>query len=161
MSPIQSMADDEECDLVRHLAEHGLSGERIVVEITEGVLLNASPKVQERFDELKKAKIQLALDDFGTGYSSMSYLHKFDIDYIKIDKSFVQNLASNQGSRAITETIIAMAHKLNKKVIAEGIETQHQLDYLIQAGCDYGQGYFYSEALPPQEFLDFARSELS
>lgn len=153
MSPIQFMSDVDECDLVRHLAESGLSGERIVIEITEGILLNGSSKVIERFNAFRKAGIQIALDDFGTGYSSMSYLHKFDIDYIKIDKSFVQNLASSQGSRAIAETIITMAHKLNKKVVAEGVETPQQLDYLLEVGCDYGQGYLFSRALPPEKFL--------
>ncbi|TFW10397.1 EAL domain-containing protein [Oxalobacteraceae bacterium OM1] len=158
MSPVQFMTDVEECDLPSHLAESSLPGERIVVEITEGVLLNGSPKAVERFNGLRSARIQVALDDFGTGYSSMSYLHKFDIDYIKIDKSFVQNLASSHDSRAIVETIIAMAHKLKKKVVAEGIETGQQLDYLLGAGCDYGQGYLFSEALPPEKFIGLAPS---
>jgi EAL domain-containing protein (putative c-di-GMP-specific phosphodiesterase class I) len=94
----------------------------------------------------------VALDDFGTGYSSMTYLKKFDIDYLKIDQSFVQDIETNTGSRAIAESIIVMAHKLGLKVIAEGIETAGQEEILRSAGCDYGQGYLFSKAVPPATF---------
>jgi len=161
MSPIQFMSDGSGLHLVQYLSETGFPGERIVIEITEGVLMNASDNVFSRFNEFRKAGIQIALDDFGTGYSSMSYLHRFDIDYIKIDKSFVQNVTVNQGSRAIAETIIAMAHKLNKEVIAEGIETQDQLEYLVQAGCDYGQGFLFSQAVPAEQFIELLKSPVS
>jgi diguanylate cyclase (GGDEF)-like protein/PAS domain S-box-containing protein len=155
MSPIQFMSQDNDINWVQHLADIGLSGDRIVVEVTEGVLLNASDKTFNRFHELRKACIQIALDDFGTGYSSMSYLQKFEIDYIKIDKSFVHNITTDQGNSTIAETIIVMAHKLGKKVIAEGVETQEQLDYLTQLGCDYGQGFLFSKAVPPDQFMTF------
>ncbi len=96
--------------------------------------------------------IQVALDDFGTGYSSLSYLQKFDIDYIKIDRRFVHNLGSSPESIALCEAIIVMAHKLNMKVIAEGIETEEQLDLLKQIDCDYGQGYLFSQPIPAEAF---------
>lgn len=153
MSPIQFMAAEKEINWMKYLADAELSGEKIVIEITEGVLLNASEKVLERFNEFRNAGIHIALDDFGTGYSSLSYLQKFDIDYIKIDKSFVQDITVNQGSRTIAETVIVMAHKLGKEVIAEGIETQEQLAYLAQENCDYGQGFLFSKAVSADQFL--------
>lgn len=100
----------------------------------------------------RDAGIHVALDDFGTGYSSMAYLKKFDIDYVKIDRSFVRDIDANAGSRTIAESIIVMAHKLGLKVIAEGIETPSQEEILRAAGCDYGQGYLFSNAVPPEVF---------
>jgi len=97
--------------------------------------------------------VQVALDDFGTGYSSMSYLQKFQIDYVKIDQSFVRNISTDAGSRTIAETIIMMSHKLGKKVIAEGIENREQLQCLSEAGCDYGQGYLFAPPLPEEDLI--------
>lgn len=102
--------------------------------------------------QYRDAGIQVAIDDFGTGYSSMAYLRKFDIDYLKIDQSFVRDVATDPGDRAIVRSIIAMAHELGLKVIAEGIETQAQKTLLREAGCDYGQGFLFSKAVPPEEF---------
>ena len=99
--------------------------------------------------------MQISLDDFGTGYSALSYLKKFDIDYLKIDQSFVANLLINDTDSVICEAIILMAHKLGMKVVAEGIETIEQRDFLIQAGCNYGQGYLFSKPVPAQEFEKF------
>lgn len=137
------------------LAQAGLSGKSIVVEITEGLLLDANEVVNKKFLEFRDASIQVALDDFGTGYSSLSYLKKFDIDYIKIDRTFVSHLAPNSDDLALCEAMILMAHKLGIKVIAEGIETQEQQQLLIAAGCDFGQGFLFSEALPADEFEQF------
>ncbi|MCK5354400.1 MAG: EAL domain-containing protein, partial [Methyloprofundus sp.] len=92
-------------------------------------------------------------DDFGTGYSSLAYLNKFDIDYLKIDQSFTRNLVDSSADQALCEAIIVMAHKLGLKVIAEGIETEEQLQLLKAAGCDYGQGYLFSRPVPADEFI--------
>ena len=93
------------------------------------------------FDQgLRDSGIQVAIDDFGTGFSSLSYLKKFDIDYLKIDKSFVHNLDIDKNNIALSEAIIVMAHKLGLKVIAEGVETEMQKQMLIDAGCDFSQG---------------------
>jgi sensor c-di-GMP phosphodiesterase-like protein len=116
------------------------------------MLLHASSSVTDKLLEYRDAGIQVAIDDFGTGYSSMAYLKKFDIDYLKIDQSFVAEIATDEGSLTIAESIIVMAHKLGLKVIAEGIETEAQLALLKEAGCDYGQGFLFSPALPPQGF---------
>lgn len=115
-------------------------------------LLNANEDVKNILLEYRDAGIQVALDDFGTGYSSLSYLNKLDIDFLKIDRSFVQNLQADSNDLALCEAIIVMAHKLGLKVIAEGIETQGQQDLLINAGCDHGQGYLFAKPLSVTEF---------
>lgn len=134
------------------LQELGLSGENIVIEVTEGLLLNVDTHVADELLRLRDAGIQVAIDDFGTGYSSLSYLKKFDIDYLKIDRLFVSNLETDANDRALSEAIIVMAHKLGLKVIAEGVETEGQLNLLTIAGCDYAQGYLFSKPVPPAEF---------
>lgn len=115
------------------------------------MLLNLSSAVSNKLEELRDAEIQVSLDDFGTGYSSLSYLMKLDIDYLKIDKSFVCNLAPDSDDLVLCEAIISMAHKLGLKVIAEGVETSQQRDLLMLANCDYAQGYLYSKPVPPEE----------
>jgi EAL domain-containing protein (putative c-di-GMP-specific phosphodiesterase class I) len=124
----------------------------MIVEITEGLLLNADDEVIDKLLWLRDNGLQVAIDDFGTGYSSLSYLKKFDIDYLKIDKSFVHNLETDKDNIALSEAIIMMAHKLELNVIAEGVETEQQKQMLIDAGCDYVQGYLYSRPVPVDEF---------
>lgn len=129
---------------------HGLSGRALVVELTEGLLLNSETSVEDNLDSLRAAGLEVALDDFGTGYSSLSYLRTFDLDYLKIDRSFVEDL---RGSGAgLCEAIVVMAHRLGLKVVAEGVEAEWQKDLLAAMGCDYLQGYLYSPPLPPEEF---------
>jgi diguanylate cyclase (GGDEF)-like protein/PAS domain S-box-containing protein len=151
-SPIQFLSHNDDADWLQHLKQLGLPGSSISIEITEGMLLHASSTVTDKLLEYRDAGIQVAIDDFGTGYSSMAYLKKFDIDYLKIDQSFVAEIATDEGSRTIAESIIVMAQKLGLKVIAEGIETEAQLALLRQAGCDYGQGFLFSAALPADQF---------
>jgi|688.fasta_scaffold20248_3 diguanylate cyclase (GGDEF)-like protein/PAS domain S-box-containing protein len=135
-------------DWIEHLQQLNLPGNAITVEITEGLLLNASQAVTDKLKAIRTAGMQISIDDFGTGYSSLSYLKKYQIDYLKIDRSFVSNLSINSTDMAICEAMILMAHKLGMKVIAEGIETEEQLQLLKQAGCDYGQGFLFSKPLP-------------
>lgn len=152
-SPIEFMTREPNGNWGQFLREIGVAGNSIALEITEGLLLRSSPAVEQALLACRGAGIELALDDFGTGYSSMAYLQKFEIDYVKIDQSFVHDITRDLGSRAITEAIITMAHKLGKKVIAEGIETQEQKDLLIEAGCDYGQGFLFSRAVPEEQLI--------
>ena len=135
-----------------HLDELGLSGQAISVEITEGLLVDARDKITNRLLDFRDAEIQIAIDDFGTGYSSLSYLKQFDIDYLKIDQSFVRNLDHEQNDLALCEAIIVMAKKLGIKVIAEGVETENQDRLLKEFGCDFGQGYLYSRPVPAPDF---------
>jgi diguanylate cyclase (GGDEF)-like protein/PAS domain S-box-containing protein len=134
------------------LQEMKLPGQSVAIEITEGLLMDACPAVKSKLLSLRESGIHTSLDDFGTGYSSLGYLKKFDIDYLKIDKSFVQSLAPNSNDLALCEAIIVMAHKLGIKVIAEGIETRQQHSLLALAGCDYGQGNLFSKPVPADEF---------
>lgn len=147
-SPIQFRANHASLNWLAYLDELALPGNCVVIEITEGLLLEASNTTQEKLLAFRNAGIEVALDDFGTGYSALSYLKKFDIDYLKIDQSFVRNLTADSGDMALCEAMIVMAHKLGIQVIAEGIETEQQMQLLLETGCDYGQGFFFSPALP-------------
>ncbi len=135
-----------------YLNELGLPGHSVVIEITEGLLLNTDPAIAQALLGCRDEGIQIAIDDFGTGYSSLAYLNKFDIDYLKIDQSFIRNLSPGSSEMALSEAIIVMAHKLGLKVIAEGVETREQRDLLASVGCDYAQGYLFAKPLPPDEF---------
>jgi len=137
---------------LEHIRQLNMAGDSVAVEITEGLLLDANHEVVNTLQRFRSAGMQISLDDFGTGYSSLAYLKKFDIDYIKIDRSFVGHLSPNSSDLALCEAIIVMAHKLGMKVIAEGIETPQQQDLLISAGCDYGQGFLFSKPVPADEF---------
>jgi diguanylate cyclase (GGDEF)-like protein len=137
------------------LQAQGLTGDCIVVEITEGLLLNTSSNVAATLLALRDAGIRVSLDDFGTGYSSLSYLQKFDIDLIKIDQSFVRNLSPGSTDLALCKAIIAMAHALGIQVIAEGVETAQQRDLLASVGCDYVQGFLYARPMPAPDFEAF------
>ena len=158
-SPVQYKSDAFSAkNWLEYLKTLELPGDAIAVEITEGILMESEASVDKILFDFRDANIQVSIDDFGTGYSSLSSLKKFDIDYLKIDKSFVDNLEPDSNDLALCEAIIGMAHKLNLKVIAEGIETTQQRDLLIAAGCDYGQGYLFSKPLPEIEFETLLKS---
>ena len=140
---------------INSLKNKGLAGGSITVEITEGSLLGASDTVAEKLFKFKEAGIQVAIDDFGTGYSSLSYLKKYAVDYIKIDQMFVKNMTANSSDMGLCEAIILMAHKLDMRVIAEGVETQEQYDLLAAADCDFAQGYLLSKPVLPDAFEAF------
>jgi diguanylate cyclase (GGDEF)-like protein len=137
------------------LATMGILDGSISIEITEGLLMNNDSGITASLLKYHDAGIQVAIDDFGTGYSALSYLKKFDFDYLKIDKSFTRNLEHEAPDFALCEAIVVMAHKLGLKVIAEGVETEQQRDLLTQIGCDYGQGYLFSRPLPVDDFEEF------
>jgi len=152
-SPIQFREAEDHIDWLAYLDKLQLSGEDIIIEITEGLLMKDNDKILTQLHQFRDAGIEVAMDDFGTGYSSLAYLKKFDIDYLKIDQSFTKNLASDSEDMVLSEAIIIMAHKLGLKVIAEGIETEEQKKLLHDAGCDYGQGYYFSRPVPADEFI--------
>jgi len=152
VSPVQMHNMAYIQDWLDYLGILGLPGQSIVIEITEGLLLDSSNGVIGQLQSCHQAGMEVSLDDFGTGYSALSYLKKFNIDTIKIDQSFVRNLAPDSDDMVLCEAMIAMAHKLGIKVIAEGVETSEQRDLLTAAGCDYGQGYWFSRPVSAQAF---------
>jgi diguanylate cyclase (GGDEF)-like protein/PAS domain S-box-containing protein len=156
-SPIQFTHEEDKSHCWEAIvSKNPALGKAIVVEITEGLLLDASPEVVQRLKSFQQMGMQVALDDFGTGYSSLSYLKKFEIDYLKIDQSFVANLSEGSDDLILCEAIIMMAHRLGMKVVAEGIETAQQKTLLVRAGCDYGQGFLFSKSLLPQDLEAYA-----
>ena len=162
VSPVQLHASEQSAqDWIARLDALQLPGSALVVEITERVLLEAGKEADAKLQALQKANIQLALDDFGTGYSSLSYLKRFDIDYIKIDRSFVSHLTRGSDDTVLCQAIIVMAHQLGIHVVAEGVETQEQHEILHEAGCDYGQGYWYCRPVPASEFTERLRESLA
>lgn len=160
-SPRQFVAGSLNLDIVDWLRKLALPAACIVMEITEGLLMDDRAEVKETLLAYRDAGIQVSLDDFGTGYSAMSYLQRFDIDYLKIDQSFVRNMVSNPGDQIIVEAIVVMAHKLGMKVIAEGVETEQQREILKAAGCDYGQGYLFARPMPAKQFDEFLTRPLA
>jgi EAL domain-containing protein (putative c-di-GMP-specific phosphodiesterase class I) len=132
------------------LEKSGLDPTYLELEVTESVMMHDMETVLTTLKKLKGIGIHLSIDDFGTGYSSLSYLQRFPIDALKIDRSFVSNIDKPEG-RAIALAIIALAKSLNLKVIAEGVETEHQATILREHGCEHMQGYLYSRPVPADE----------
>ncbi|HET7747469.1 MAG TPA: bifunctional diguanylate cyclase/phosphodiesterase, partial [Vicinamibacteria bacterium] len=133
--------------VVGSLEEAGLEGRQLVMEVTESVLLSDLEAVVSVFAALKSLDIELHLDDFGTGYSSLSYLHRLPTDAVKIDRSFVGEMARDHGSEVMVKTIVELAHNLGRRVVAEGVETHDQLSALRVLECEQGQGYLFSRPL--------------
>jgi diguanylate cyclase (GGDEF)-like protein/PAS domain S-box-containing protein len=158
-SPLQFRDGSQEMDTWnKQLQDVGLSGKSVIIEITEGLIMDTSQGVIDKLLMLRDSGIQVALDDFGTGYSSLAYLQKLDIDYLKIDKSFVENLSPGSDEEVLCQAIIVMAHRLNLQVIAEGIERKEQYDILREASCDFGQGYYFSKSISRADFEEKLKS---
>ena len=154
ISPVQfkTEGDAQEQAWLAYLKEVNFPATSVVLEITENLLLDDNDKIRGKLRQFKQAGIQMAIDDFGTGYSSLSYLKKFDIDFLKIDRSFIRNLTTDPNDRVLSEAIIMMAHQLGLEVIAEGVETEEQRNFLLAAGCDCAQGYLFSKPVAPKKF---------
>ena len=158
VSPRQFMNETNLMSWLSRIKERGISGEAITVEITEGLLLQPTDSVKHILAQFIAANIEISIDDFGTGYSALGYLKKFNVDYVKLDRSFVQHVESDKDNMVLCEAIIDMAHRLRIKVVAEGIETQAQERLLKQFKCDYGQGYLFAKPTTIVEFEEFLSS---
>jgi diguanylate cyclase (GGDEF)-like protein len=132
---------------------------QVTIEITERVLVEDSNSTHKVLDQLHQAGVQIAIDDFGTGYSGLSYFSRFPVSSVKIDRSFVQDLGVKSTETTLVETILLLASKLDIKVVAEGVETDKQAEFLRTNHCDYLQGYYISRPLPEQDFRDFVASQ--
>ncbi|MBH3428482.1 putative bifunctional diguanylate cyclase/phosphodiesterase [Pseudomonas alkylphenolica] len=154
LSPKQFSDPDLVASIANILQEEALPPHLLELELTEGLLLEATEDTHRQLDQLKQLGLTLAMDDFGTGYSSLSYLKKFPIDIIKIDRSFIHEIPDNQDDMEITSAVVAMAHNLKLKVVAEGIETAEQLAFLRRHRCDVGQGYLFDRPIPGAELVN-------
>ncbi len=141
--------------IIKTVANTRLKAECLELELTENLLVNDSDQLIETIDHLKKAGIRLSIDDFGTGYSSLGYLRRFSFDSLKIDRSFVQDITTTPDKIAITKAILQMAHHLNLSVIAEGVETEAEFEFLNQHRCHLAQGFLFSPPVTATEFEDF------
>lgn len=140
------------------LAQSAVNPGSLELEITEATTMDRAESTVTRMHQLKELGVRLSIDDFGTGYSSLSYLRRFPIDHLKIDSTFIAPLPADVESMCIVRAIIAMAHGLNLTVVAEGVETVEQYDFLKQQACEIIQGYYFAEPMPAGEFMEFLKN---
>lgn len=142
------------------LLETGLPAKFLELELTESLLVDNVKHAVETMYELKDMGTKLAIDDFGTGYSSLAYLKQFPVDKLKIDRSFISELVNRENDAAITRAIINLGHSLNLQVLAEGVETDLQRQFIMQHGCDYAQGYYFAMPQKAEDLKDFIRQHI-
>ncbi len=139
------------------LLEFGLDPSQLELELTETVLMENLEATIDMLNNIKALGVSMSIDDFGTGYSSLGYLKRLPVNVVKVDRSFVMDIPHDRDDMEITAAVVAMAHKLHYKVVAEGIETREQFEFLREIGCDYGQGYYFSPPLYPEALVDYCR----
>ena len=152
VSPRQFRQDDIVATIAEALQQSDLDPRFLQIELTEGLAMHDAEKYVGMLGRISALGVQIAVDDFGTGYSSLSYLKRFPVDHLKVDRSFVKDLATDPDDAAIVQAIIALGHKLGLKVVAEGVETLEQFDYLRRTACDEMQGYYFSKPLIASDF---------
>ncbi len=159
LSARQLQSDTLVADVANALSHSGLRPACLDLEITESMLMQNADSAVHLLNSLKATGVTLSLDDFGTGYSSLAYLKRFPLDAVKVDRSFVQDIAADSDDASITRAVITMAHHLKLKVVAEGVETSEQLSLLISHQCDIIQGYFFARPLPAEGLAELLRSD--
>lgn len=160
ISPLQFGRGDLDLIVADALATSGLDPACLELEVTESVLIHDTEKSLEAIQRLKRLGVILSLDDFGTGFSSLGYLKRLPVDKLKIDRSFVSDIMTDKEDAAIVLSIISLAHTLQKKVVAEGVETQEQISFLRRHRCDEMQGYFFSHPLPAGDFMRLLKEKV-
>ncbi|CAN5486735.1 hypothetical protein BH11PSE11_BH11PSE11_29850 [soil metagenome] len=158
LSAVQFKRGDLEHTVISALSQSGLKPELLELELTESILIKDTDKVLQLVRRLKSLGVKLSIDDFGTGYSSLAYLKKFAVDKLKIDQSFVRDLAHDPENAAIVRAIVQMAHGLNLRTIAEGVEDQRTVEHLRLLNCNEVQGYHFAKPMPNAQFEEFTRS---
>jgi EAL domain-containing protein (putative c-di-GMP-specific phosphodiesterase class I) len=143
------------------LIKSGLPAELLQIEITENMLMSNSEGVLHKLEKMRKLGVRISIDDFGTGFCSFSYLLQYQVDRLKIDQSFVKKAGTDANAAAVVRTIIAMSHGLNIKVVAEGVETEDQLRFLLRRKCDEAQGFFIGQPVAEAEFCEAVRAYTS
>ena len=155
LSPVQFRRDDIERDIMNALGANKLAANCIELELTESLLIADSKDLTALLGRLRAMGIRLSIDDFGTGYSNLGYLKRFEVECLKIDQSFVRRMTENTNDAGIVRAIVEMARSLSLDVVAEGVETEAVMKRLIELGCEYGQGFHWSPALAPDDFVRF------
>jgi diguanylate cyclase (GGDEF)-like protein/PAS domain S-box-containing protein len=155
VSALQFSQSDFVQTVARAVARHGIDARKLKLELTESMLIDDVPQVIDKMRSLQAMGVSFSLDDFGTGYSSLSHLKRLPMNQLKIDQSFVRDLLTDQDDAVICQTIVALGHNLGMQVIAEGVETQGQRDFLAGIGCDAFQGYLFSRPMPAQALLAY------
>lgn len=158
LSPSNCLDPHFESDTVALLQKLATRHVRLIIEITEKHPLHVTPQLSEWFAALRRLPISLALDDFGTGYSNLAYIHALAPEYIKIDRLFVSQIGEH-GDTRLMESLIELAKKMDLRIIAEGVETQHQADYLRLNRCDFLQGYYFCRPVQADELIRIANQE--
>jgi len=153
VSPVQFKNENLVQTVIGALAASGLPANRLELEITESVLLGDDEKTLQMLHQLKKLGVRIAMDDFGTGYSSLNYLRRFPFDKVKIDRTFIKDIAEKDGSWSIVQAVVSIAKSRNIVTTAEGVETQEQLDLLRVLGCTEMQGHLFSRPKPAAEIM--------
>ncbi len=164
VSPMQFCSDGLISQWIENANTGKFAASSVLIEITEGLLLDNNGSNVELLKAMKAAGMQIAIDDFGTGYSSLSYLKKFDIDYVKIDREFVNNISTEKEDLVLCRAILSIAEGMGFDVVAEGVENTEQQDLLRSLGCQHLQGYLYSKPIAAddfeQQFLDSQASNV-
>ncbi|HJV92838.1 MAG TPA: EAL domain-containing protein, partial [Azonexus sp.] len=161
LSALQFKRGDIEQAVASALKESGLNPGQLELELTESILIRDTEKVLATVKRLKLMGVKLSIDDFGTGYSSLSYLKRFQVDKLKIDQSFIRDLAANPDDSAIVRAIIQMAHSLGLRTIAEGVESKEALDLLQIYHCNESQGYLHGRPMPAAAFAAYIDAHLA
>ncbi|KZY30549.1 hypothetical protein A3729_21240 [Oleiphilus sp. HI0043] len=160
LSPRQFRDPDLISQVERIIQDHQVARHTLEFEITEGVLMNNQQFVKDALRALNHLDVRISMDDFGTGYSSLSYLRNYPFDMLKVDRSFVNDLVEDQADKELINAAISMAHSLNLKVVAEGVENQEQYKLLKDLNCDYAQGYLFGRPMAPDIFACHLESTL-
>lgn len=160
LSSIQFRRGNLEAVVISALEAAQLDPSYLELEVTESLLVENSDDIRSQFRALQKRGVTFSIDDFGTGYSSLAYLKDFNFDFLKIDRTFIGDCIENENHRVLCQAIVTMGHKLQLLVVAEGLETQQQIDVLTDAGCEFGQGNFFSEPVPVETFYKLQSIDL-
>ena len=158
---LRQFVDPELVGFVREmLQETGIAPEQLELEVTESLIIHNAERAMRKVREIKALGVRIAIDDFGTGYSALSQFKRFPVDTLKVDRSFIRDVETVEEDRAITQAIITMGKTLGLTVVAEGVETEEQHNFLRDHTCDEIQGYLFSQPLPPAEFAQLLRNHV-
>jgi len=158
---LRQLMDDALLDDIRAaLYDSGMAPNLLELEITESMVMHNPEHIISILAKIKSMGVRLAIDDFGTGYSSLAQIKHFPIDTLKVDRSFIRNIPQDAEDKAITEAIIAMGKTLSLTVVAEGVETEEQMNFLKEHSCDEMQGFYFSKPVVPEQFADLLREHV-